>query len=335
MAFLPGLLATLGPMLPGIVSTIGDIAGKVFNRPAGKGIGETLLEAAPTALKAVSGIASSLAPGLGGTAGKVLGTIGNVANALTPAPSAVEDHKAEMDRIHRVSNIIESSARDAYRKWAETAWPGEDVGEVIYKLLKDSDFLRDMDTAIPQDYDRILTRYISQTLGNPGLKSMSTNATDHMPIVHGPSTQAHMPMLGHPQNQSGPMELQGVSPAQAYQNESTKTMGPTALSGNERFMLQKTAYDRAVEHSISPEALVNYKGERVPVQRTQVESHGASPSFSPFDKLAPRPIEEQKTIIETMPPTDDRDELLLKAMRIINKRTVKKAAKKQKKRGRK
>jgi hypothetical protein len=451
MAFLPGLLATLGPMLPGIVSTIGDIAGKVFNRPAGKGIGETLLEAAPTALKAVSGIASSLAPGLGGTAGKVLGTIGSVANALTPAPGQSAENRAGYEKgiapyklgdtrennanyelagskfdgpantrefanwlvsndfendnhirripgyynemaqartpadmrrvvakwsqivsdnpltpwnepaitpeyakaeaeqrgweqsVEMVDNIIASPALKPFWKWAEKAWPSMegDIGTYTYPLMKDQEFHNEILRANPKDYPAILTKWLSKDNGPPGIpygSAVSTSATDHMPIVHGPATQAQMPMIGaQPSDRSGPMALQGISPAQAYQNDSKQTAGPTAMSGNERFMLPKTQYDRDVGRSFSPEVLVNYKGERAfPVQRTQVESFGSSPSFNPFANLAPRPVEVQQAIANTMPPAlDNRDELLLKAARIITKRTVKKAAKKQKKRGRK
>lgn len=76
MAFLGGLLSTLGPMLPGIISTVGDIVKRVANRPEGQSFGSALLGAAPAALSGISGVAKGLAPALGGAAGGVLSKIG-------------------------------------------------------------------------------------------------------------------------------------------------------------------------------------------------------------------------------------------------------------------
>jgi hypothetical protein len=338
MAFLPGLFSALAPMLPGIVSTIGDIAGKVFNRAPGKGVGEALLEAAPSALGAVSGLASSLAPGLGGTAGNVLGTVGKIAGALAPAPSDATMLRDKYDKYRS-----EWRSRPVWA-WAREAFNYPDRLEDKLYETNNKYFQEIMDAPSAEARDEVLARYMSsegpQWQDPPkipyGSAPASINASDHMMIRHGPETQpSHVAMAA-----SGPMALQGVSPAQAYQNDSTQSMSPKVPTGMERYMLPESGYERQVRHSISPAALVNYRGERVPIQRTQAESHGSSPSFNLFDRLAPRPVEEQKAVAETMPPAldaskNDTNDLLKQAIGLLGRREVKKAAKKQKKKAKK
>lgn len=212
MAFLGGLLSALAPMVPGIVSTIGDIAGKIFNR-GNKGIGETLLEAAPSALGAISKVAAGVAPAIGGTAGNVLGKVADIASHFE--------------------------------------------------------------------------------------KPMSMSATDHLPMVHG---NANHPMT----SQSGPLSLQGSSPAQAYQNDSTQSMSD----------------NMPYTGPMQPHPQYSREERGIPF------SHGVMPSFNIFDKLAPKPIAERKIIEETLPE----EEPVKTIIRYIKRKETKKAKKKAKRR---
>lgn len=198
--FLPGG-GLLSKIIPGAVNAIGDIAGKVINRPKGQGIGEALLEAAPGALMNAAGLAQ---------------TANEHINA--PTKSDVPDNKGTteyfIDHIYMNRGDLYpdmNSKADAARYLKNN--PEEYVK--VYGEQPDSDIIAKYDV--------------------PGQQVQSTSATDHLPVRHGPASQP--PALPIVQNASGPFASHGMPPAAAYVDEKMHKQERPQTS-NEQVMTQ-------------------------------------------------------------------------------------------------
>ncbi len=314
MAFLGGLLSTLGPMLPGIIGTVGDIVKRVANRPEGQSFGSALLGAAPAALSGISGVAKQLAPALGGTAGGVLSKIGQGADLAGEfvgkpsfhtykgyAPGSTQVGPDGQDFTMLSGGPFRMAPEGTFSGWQDRAYPGVHVTDMSGGDHPDSQ-------EDPIGYIKSIAKDLESSYGPPevplpvDLTSMAdslwreeehpadaqmprpiTNATDMLPVRHGAINGVPPMIAGHQQNQSGPFASHTMPPAELY-NEDRSDASPGAQP--------------RVSQSMHPAAQVNYRGAPTMVDRTQQQSFGNTPSFNVFDKLAAAPPQREQAIAQ-------------------------------------
>lgn len=285
-SFLPGG-GLLSKIIPGAVNAIGDIAGKVINRPKGQGIGEALLEAAPGALMNAAGLAQTANEHIKGPT-----------NSYLQAQAEEADRRSEADperNAKRTEFYITNTAANS---------DFGDTNESVAKMVRDDPGQYYYSTGLGKDLPDmgILAKYgATGPLGplvNPDVsKPQSTSATDHLPIRHGPTSQPHM----LPQNTSGPFTAHGQPPAAAYIDE--------RMHKQER---PQTAYEQSLTRAMHhPQALLNRQGRSTHMDRTQQQSFGYGPSFNAFDKFSRLPnniveINEPEIFSEEEPEERDR-----------------------------
>lgn len=296
-SFLPGG-GLISKLVPGAVSAIGDIAGKVMNRPSGQGIGQALLEAAPGALMNAAGLAQ--------TAGEHFKEPANIGQQGSSDANAKQ---TEWWLNNMVSNG--GSPGDPYpniHNLQEAAQHTRDYPQLYYNS-GDGGSLPDKG---------VLAKYGAPgplgQLGRTGYEnyveptSASTSATDHLPIMHGPASQP--PVM---QNASGPFASHGMPPSAAYVDEKMQKQERPQTS-TEQMMTQPMYH---------PNMWTSRNGGPTMMDRTQQQSFGNAPSFNIFDKLARRPAAPR--VVEVVEPEILEDEVPDRTVvRYIKRKALKK-----------
>lgn len=185
-SFLPGG-GLLSKIIPGAVSAIGDIASKVINRPKGQGIGQALLEAAPDALANAAGLAT--------TASQHLSQTRDATRDVGKSNEPLYDDGMGGSKKTR-QEILNNIEEGRYSR--------DDTRNIARRGIFGPEF---------RDPEKFL-KHIESKFGyvwNDEDEPKSTNATDHLPVIHGPPTQ---PALLVP---SGPLSAHQMPPPTEYE----------------------------------------------------------------------------------------------------------------------